>query len=198
MRIALVLARAPLLAGCGSQGSAGKVVVLGFDGMDPPTLDMLMAEGKMPNFAHVRQDGAYGRLISSPPLLSPIIWTTIATGKTAVEHGIGHFVAVNEKTGEELPVTSQMRKVKAIWNIASEAKRKVGVVGYWATWPAETVNGSIVSDHTCERTLDGSPPRTPAEHEHLAALLEARGEPIAARGHRLRALEARTAPIPAS
>ena len=76
----------------------------------------------------------------------PVIWTTIATGKTPDQHRIGHFVAVNEK-GEQLPVTSQMRKVKALWNILSDAGRRVGVVGWWATWPAEKVNGTIVSDH---------------------------------------------------
>jgi tetratricopeptide (TPR) repeat protein len=141
------------LCGCRSKPSPSRLVVLGFDGMDPQTVDLLMSEGALPNFAKLRQDGAYGRLLSSQPLLSPVVWTTIATGKTPEEHHIGHFVAVNEETGEPLPVTSQMRQVKAIWNIFSDAGRKVGVVGYWATWPAETVNGAIVSDHTCYHFL---------------------------------------------
>lgn len=128
-------------------------MVLGLDGMDPETVDLLMSEGKLPNFARIRQEGAYGKLQSQKPLLSPIIWTTIATGKTPDQHQIGHFVAVNEKTGEQLPVTSQMRKVKALWNIASEAGKQVAITGYWATWPAESVKGTIVSDHTCYHFL---------------------------------------------
>ena len=36
---------------------------------------------------------------------------------------------------------------EGLWNILSDAGKKVSVVGWWATWPAETVNGSIVSDH---------------------------------------------------
>ena len=96
---------------CSRRGTS-RVIVLGLDGMDPQTVDLLMAEGKMPNFARIRQEGAYGRLQSTHPLLSPVIWTTIATGKTPDQHGIGHFVAVDEK-GEQLPVTSHMRKVKA-------------------------------------------------------------------------------------
>src|SRR5437667_5089809 len=135
------------LQGCRSQSSAGRVVVLGFDGMDPQAVDLLMSEGKLPNFAKLRQDGAYGRLLSSKPLLSPVIWTTIATGKTPDQHHIGHFVAVNQTTGEQLPVTSRMRRVKALWNILSDTGRTVDVVGWWASWPAETVRGSIVSDH---------------------------------------------------
>jgi predicted AlkP superfamily phosphohydrolase/phosphomutase/Flp pilus assembly protein TadD len=136
-----------------SRRNTSRVIVLGLDGMDPQTVDTLMAEGKMPNFARMRREGTYGRLQSMHPLLSPVIWTTIATGKTPDQHGIGHFTAVDDK-GDQLPVTSHMRKVKALWNILSEKDKKVDVVGWWATWPAETVkNGSIVSDHTCYHFL---------------------------------------------
>lgn len=134
-----------LLAGCG-KSKPSRVMVLGLDGMDPQTVDLLMSEGKLPNFAKLRQQGAYAPLQSAEPMLSPILWTTIATGKTPDLHRIGHFVAVNE-AGEQLPVTSRMRKVKALWNILSESKRRVAVVGWWATWPAENVNGAMVSDH---------------------------------------------------
>jgi tetratricopeptide (TPR) repeat protein len=152
---AFVLVALLLLApACRSSGpSPGRIVVLGIDGLDPQVVDLLMSEDKMPSFARLRQEGAYGRLRSQKPLLSPIIWTTIATGKPPEQHGIGHFVAVNPKTGENLPVTSQMRKVNALWNIFSDAGRRVAVVGWWATWPAETVNGAIVSDHTCYHFL---------------------------------------------
>jgi predicted AlkP superfamily phosphohydrolase/phosphomutase len=92
----------------GSRDGAGRVMVLALDGMDPETVDLLMSEGKLPNFAKLRQEGAYGRLRSSPPLLSPVIWTTVATGKTPDQHGIGHFTAVSPN-GESLPVTSGMR-----------------------------------------------------------------------------------------
>jgi tetratricopeptide (TPR) repeat protein len=145
-----------------SPSAPGRVIVLGLDGVDPQVVDLLLSEGKLPHFAKLRQGGAYGRLESQKPLLSPILWTTIATGKTPLEHGISHFVALNEQTGAELPVTSQMRRVKALWNILSDAGRKVAVTGWWATWPAETVRGAIVSDHTCyhflfEAGAQGSP-----------------------------------------
>ena len=137
----------------GASASKPRVVLLGIDGADPEVIDLLMAEGRLPNFARLRQGGAYGPLRSSEPMLSPVLWTTIATGKQPVDHGIGYFVAANPQTGEQLPVTSQMRRVQAIWNIASDAGRRVGVVGWWATWPAETVKGTIVSDHVCYHFL---------------------------------------------
>ncbi|MEE8525913.1 MAG: alkaline phosphatase family protein [Thermoanaerobaculia bacterium] len=135
-----------LLAACGPAPDASRVLILGLDGMDPQTIDLLMSEGKMPNFAKLRQEGAYGRLLTQKPILSPIIWTTIATGKGPEEHGIGHFVAVAD-SGEEIPASSDLRQVKALWNIASDAGKQVATVGWWATWPPEAVNGSVVSDH---------------------------------------------------
>ncbi|MEM9556306.1 MAG: alkaline phosphatase family protein [Acidobacteriota bacterium] len=144
--IALMIAGLGLGA-CGGE-ERGKVLILGFDGMDPQTVDLLMAEGQLPNLARMRREGAYGRVECPRPLLSPILWTTIATGRSAADHGIGHFVAVDPKTGEELPATSRLRQVKAIWNMAAEADRKPVVIGWWATWPPEDVgDGIIVSDH---------------------------------------------------
>ena len=154
---AVLLALAAI--GCGLRPSWGRVVVLGLDGLDPPTVDLLVSEGKLPSFARLRQEGSFGRLQGQGALLiSPVIWTTIATGKPPDQHGINHFVAINEKTGQALPVTSRMRKVRSVWDIASGAGRKVGVVGWWATWPAESVNGWVVSDHTCYHFLFGEGP----------------------------------------
>jgi predicted AlkP superfamily phosphohydrolase/phosphomutase/Flp pilus assembly protein TadD len=142
-----------LLCGCDRRSAPGRIIVLGLDGLDPATVDLLMSEGKLPHFAKLRQEGAYSRLMSRKPLLSPVVWSTVATGKTPDQHGIGHFVAMDQETGESLPVTSEMRRVKAIWNILSDAEKNVAVVGWWATWPPEEVKGAIVSDHTCYHFL---------------------------------------------
>lgn len=136
-----------------AEDDSGRVVVLGLDSLDPDVIALLGSEGKLPNLMRLAKEGAFGRLRSSEPILSPIIWTTIATGKPPTEHGIGDFTAINEKTGERLPVTSQMRQVDAIWNILTGLGKSVGVVGWWATWPAESVNGVLVSDHTCYHFL---------------------------------------------
>jgi predicted AlkP superfamily phosphohydrolase/phosphomutase/Flp pilus assembly protein TadD len=150
----LVLAlTAWMLPGCVERPSSGRVLVLGFDGVDPDVVELLISEGKLPHFETLRSEGAFGRLLSAKPLLSPVIWTTIATGKTPDQHRIGDFVAINPSTGDRMPVTSRMRKSKALWNIFTDADRSVSVVGWWATWPAETVHGTIVSDHLCYHFL---------------------------------------------
>jgi len=149
-----VLCLSVTLASCRMETAhRGRVIVLALDGVDPHAVDLLMSEGKLPNFAKMKTDGAYAPLLSQVPLLSPVVWTTVATGKTPDEHRIGHFVAINPKTSEQLPVTSQMRKSLALWNILSNEGRKVAVTGWWATWPAETVNGAVVSDHVAYHFL---------------------------------------------
>src|SRR5262249_19469394 len=154
-RLGLLVLSIAAAAGCGSRGR-DRVIVLGLDGLDPQAVDLLAREGKPPHFARLKKDGASGTLASGGSLLiSPVLWTTIATGKPPELHGINHFVAVNPKTGAALPVTSRMRQVRSIWEIASEAGRQVAVVGWWATWPAETLHGSVVSDHTCYHFLFG-------------------------------------------
>jgi hypothetical protein len=153
-----LFATALLAAGCGRAERPGRVIVVGLDGADPATIDLLLSEGKLPHFAKLRQQGAYGPMLSQKPLLSPVIWTTIATGKNPDRHRIGHFVAVNA-AGEQLPVTSQMRQVKALWNILSEKDRSAAVVGWWATWPPEKIRGAVVSDHFAYHFLmEESPP----------------------------------------
>lgn len=136
-----------LLTGCsGPRATTSRIILLGLDGVDPDVVDQLVSEGRLPNFARLAREGIAARLHSPPPLLSPVIWTTIATGREPADHGIGHFTSVDPETGSELPVTSSMRRVKALWNLFSEADRRVAVVGWWATWPAEPVAGVVVSD----------------------------------------------------
>ena len=149
---------------CGGSGEDGgaestfppsRLIVLGIDGLDPYVVQMLIDEGKAPNFERLVRDGVFGIMDSEPPLLSPIIWTTIATGRTPNEHGIGHFTTVDPVSGEEQPVTGSLRRVKALWNLFSEADKTVASVGWWASWPAEEVRGIIVSDHAGYHFLMG-------------------------------------------
>jgi hypothetical protein len=122
-------------------GATPRVVVVGVDGCEWKMLGPLVEAGKLPTFARLMRSGCYGPLQSVEPLISPSIWTTIATGKTAEKHGIADFV-----DGRGVPVNATMVRATPLWEIASAHGVPVGVVGWYVTWPARRVNGFVVSD----------------------------------------------------
>jgi predicted AlkP superfamily phosphohydrolase/phosphomutase len=132
------------------------VIWLGLDGLDWELLDRLAAEGRMPNWKRLAAEGASARLESFMPILSPVVWTTVATGVGPDVHRVLDFQEVDPKTGDKVPISGRSRAVPAVWNLASVAGRTVGVVGWWATHPAEEVNGFFVSDRASPILTDRS------------------------------------------
>jgi tetratricopeptide (TPR) repeat protein len=122
------------------------VIFIGLDGADWSLLDAYVARGLMPTLSRLVTEGASGTLQTIHPPLSPLIWTTMMTGVSPLEHRILDFLRVNAASGQREPITSDERKVPAIWNMASVGGKKVGAFGFWATYPAEPVQGLMVSD----------------------------------------------------
>jgi tetratricopeptide (TPR) repeat protein len=123
-----------------------RVALIGWDGADWELLDRLVAAGRMPNLERLLARGASARLEALKPLISPLIWTSIATGVTADAHGIFDFLRPSAEGPGTEPITSYDRKAPTLWNIASALGRPVGVVAWWASWPAEPVDGFVISD----------------------------------------------------
>lgn len=128
----------------GSGQAAGRVVVIGIDGADWRVIRPLMERGELPNLSRIVAEGASGELRSMEPSTSPSLWTTVATGVSPERHGVHGFVAP-ERSGGVRPVTSSTRRAPAFWNILPQFGRRAGVVGWLATWPAEPVDGFVVS-----------------------------------------------------
>jgi len=123
-----------------------KVLLLGWDAADWKIINPLMDQGKMPNLQKLVNQGVMGNLSTLYPVLSPMLWTTIATGKRAHKHGIHGFSEPDPQSGGVRPITNLGRKVKAIWNILNQHGLKSNVVGWWPSHPAEPINGVMVSD----------------------------------------------------
>ena len=70
----------------------GRVVILGFDGIEPTILEEMMAAGDAPNFVKLRDQGAFERLETTAPPQSPTAWTSFATCKNPGGHGIYDFI----------------------------------------------------------------------------------------------------------
>jgi predicted AlkP superfamily phosphohydrolase/phosphomutase len=165
-----------------------KVLLVGLDGADWNILDPLIQSGRLPSMARLVREGARARLRTITPMLSPVIWTSMATGALPGRHGIVDFVATTGREGEPVPVTSTLRKVKAFWNILSEHGLSVGVVGWWASYPAEPISGFVVSDRVAYQLfrapLTGEQERRgkvyPADLDDLVSSLTRHPETIAA------------------
>ncbi len=123
-----------------------KLLLFGIDGAEWRLMDPLLAAGKLPHFAELIAHGVRAPLKTFEPTASPLIWSSIATGVTPEIHGITDFAFPIPGTEDTLLPTSNMRRVAALWNILSDHRVSVGVIGWWATYPAEKVNGFVISD----------------------------------------------------
>jgi len=153
-------------------GARAPILWLGLDGLDWELLDRLVADGRMPNWKRLTDRGWTARLMSFSPPLSPIVWTSIATGVGPEIHRVLDFQEVDPASGERVPISGRSRAVPAIWNVASSAGASVGVVGWWATHPAEEVNGFFVSDRASPILFEGLPRAGVAYPAALSAGLE--------------------------
>ena len=146
MGLALGLAAAALA--CGPKAPpppVERVILVGVDGLEWRVVDRMLAQHRLPHLQAFIERGVRAELITLAPAYSPTIWTSIATGKLPQKHGITGFTAP-DATGRQLPFTSNQRTARTVWDILGGEGRRVAVVGWWTTWPAEPVNGALVSD----------------------------------------------------
>jgi hypothetical protein len=136
--IPVLCAFALVAASCNTEspkdGNGERVIVLGIDGGTWTMIEPMMARGELPNLKKLYDTGLHGVLESRPPIISPVVWTTIFTGFGHQKHGIKDW-----KTSQ-----SVNRKVSAIWEILRE-KKKTDVFNVPATWPPDPVNGVLIS-----------------------------------------------------
>jgi tetratricopeptide (TPR) repeat protein len=144
----------------------GRVVIIGSDAFDWQIYEEVSKHTPMPNIERMIRDGATGNLVSMDPIVSPMIWTTMATGVEPHIHGIIDFLMKDEASGEDVPITSSMRRVPALWNIATRFGLSAGFIGWLGTYPAEPVSGFMVSDRIVFHTFD--PRWARAEGEEVA------------------------------
>jgi predicted AlkP superfamily phosphohydrolase/phosphomutase/tetratricopeptide (TPR) repeat protein len=123
-----------------------KVLLIGWDAADWEMIDPLLQSGQMPALAHLLNGGVRGNLATIQPVLSPMLWTSIATGKRADKHGICGFTEPLADGSGIGPVRSTSRKCKAIWNILTQNGLKSNIVGWFATNPPEPINGVMITD----------------------------------------------------
>jgi Flp pilus assembly protein TadD/arylsulfatase A-like enzyme len=143
--------------------ATSKLLVIGLDGADWEIIDPLIERGRMPNLARLVRNGVRSDLLTISPALSPVVWTSLATGVDPYRHGVLDFLVADPAGGEGQPVTSAQRKVPSVWDLLSDAGVPVGVIGWWATWPAGPVRGYMVTDRVAYQLFGIRPDPAQAE-----------------------------------
>ena len=123
-----------------------KLLLVGWDAADWRIINPLLQQGKLPGLARLMGKAAWGNLVTIDPMISPMLWTSIATGKRPYKHGIHGFTEIAEDGESVRPVRVSQRKCKAIWNILNDYGYKTNVIGWWPSHPAEHVDGCSVSN----------------------------------------------------
>lgn len=162
--------------------SPPKLLLLGWDAADWRIINPLLLRGAMPALQKLIEQGTRGSIATLTPPLSPILWTSIATGKRAWQHGVGGFVEADPDGPGLRPIRSHARRVKALWNILQHKGIKSHVVGWWPSHPADPLpEGAMVSNFFQKESPDPAQWPLPEGAVHppqwAAALAELRVHP---------------------
>jgi predicted AlkP superfamily phosphohydrolase/phosphomutase len=141
-------------------------------GLDAATFDLIspwIGEGKLPNLAALMKNGAWGRLASILPPITPPAWTSFMTGKNPGKHGIFHFLEARAGTYELTYLNGASRRAKTIWRMLSDAGYTVGTMNIPFTYPPEHLNGFQISgmDTPSEKSPFIYPPELRSELVNL-------------------------------
>ncbi len=113
-----------------------RVVIIALDGADWELLHELSDDGRTPNLRALAAGGTMTSLQTIQPTVSPMVWTTVATGLTPDRHGVIDFM----DRGRHSPVDAYSRRVPALWDIADAFGRSALVANWWSGWPATAPN----------------------------------------------------------
>jgi Flp pilus assembly protein TadD len=159
-----------------------RVMLVGWDAADWQLARPLVDGGMMPTLASLLGRGAWGDLATTRPILSPILWNSIATGRRPEAHGVLGFTEPVPDGPGIRPVASTSRRCKALWNILTQCGLRSNVVGWYASHPAEPILGAMVSNQVEFRSQEevvGAPLPAGSVHPPAAAaeLAECRVHP---------------------
>jgi predicted AlkP superfamily phosphohydrolase/phosphomutase/tetratricopeptide (TPR) repeat protein len=125
---------------------ADRVLLIGWDAADWGIIDPLIANGRMPHLAKLIAAGVRGTMAAQRPLLSPMLWTSIATGKRPWQHGVQGHTEPRPSGWGARAVGSYSGSCKSLWNILGQSQLRCHVIGWPATHPAKPASGIVVSD----------------------------------------------------
>ena len=121
-----------------------RVVFIGIDGTPYTFMRRLIAEGRAPNAARLAGQGSLLRMDSVWPWVSSVAWSSMMTGVNPGRHNIYGFVDRDPATYKQFIPTSRNMKAPTLWEVLSQAGKRVIVVNVPVTYPPRPVNGILV------------------------------------------------------
>ncbi len=150
---ALVSIAAVIAGGCGGEAPAAstrpKLLILGFDGMDPALVTRWMKAGQLPNLTKLASTGTVKRLETTHSPESPTAWASFATGVNAGKHNIFDFLV--RDTNTYLPDLGMVRREPArfLFGYVPTARPKLtsirGGTSFWVTAGKAGVRSSVLT-----------------------------------------------------
>ena len=124
-----------------------KLLVVGLDGGTYDVFRPLMYHGHMPNLSVLLQRSTWGELESTVPPFTASAWSTFITGQNPGKHGILSFQTrdrYNYDT-EGSGFVSAERFDLTLWQVLSDAGKRVSVINVPMTYPPHSVNGHMIA-----------------------------------------------------
>ena len=123
----------------------GRLVILGFDGMDYDLTETLIQSGDLPNLKKLRKEGSSTPFKSVFPPDSIPSWITAFTGKNPAEHGVLDHVNYLIKGEDTAKIDTSIFHGNTFWDKISDLGHEVCVVNPFMAYPVWPVNGVMVS-----------------------------------------------------
>lgn len=124
-----------------------RTLLVGLDAATWDVVEPLLDEGELPNLAALLEDGVHGELTSTTPPMTPLAWTTMATGANPGKHGIYDFVSQDRASKQIRPTEYDPQPRPSIWDVFDAHDRRVGVINYPMVAPPRSVDGFFVSGY---------------------------------------------------
>ncbi len=156
-----------------------RAVVIGLDGLDPVQVDRFMDRGLLPNLQGLAKRGCFHRLATTNPPMSPVAWSSFATGVLPGKHGIFDFLTRDPRTYQPdlssaevrpphrhvdigpyriplgKPTVKMMRKSRPFWDDLGRHGVPSSILRVPITFPPDRFEGTMLSA-MCVPDLDGT------------------------------------------
>lgn len=117
-----------------------KTLIIGLDAATWKVIDPLLESEDLPNISDIIENGVRGPLSTTVPPMTPLAWTSMATGANPGRHGIFDFLEQTRETGEVSPVDFSSMDTPTFWDIFADQGKEIGVINYPMVHPPREID----------------------------------------------------------